>query len=151
MVKSVFVIKFSQITAIYWHHHWLGSSWRWNIFTFSALNIFTGRLCGGMAGVWATFMAQEECQVGGEGTQGTTGRPGTHFHYFLRTDWGHRVMCDAVMIRDIRDRAALLRVPWQRWWSIRQNVNKGAGEEASPLGIRLQDSLHPVLVLSLLG
>ena len=47
----------------------------------------------------------------------------------------------------------LLRVPPQRRGrrSVRQHVHEGGGEEAATVGVRLEDSLHPVLVLGLLG
>ena len=64
-----------------------------------------------MAGAWATCMAQEECQVGGK-IRG--GHCLAWLHTFTISSGLTKVtwlMCDAVMIRDIRDRAALLRVP----------------------------------------
>ena len=45
----------------------------------------------------------------------------------------------------------LLCVSRQWRWSFSQHVDKGGGEQASLVGGRLQDALHPVVVLSLLG
>ena len=65
-----------------------------------------------MAGAWAACMAREECQVGGKIRGGDCL---AWLHTFTISSGLTKVtwlMCDAVMIRDIRDRAAaLLRVP----------------------------------------
>ena len=38
-----------------------------------------------------------------------------------------------------------------RQWSVRQHVDKAGGEEAATIRLRLEDALHPVVVLRLLG